>query len=85
MMDLRRVEARLMLVLNDVDGSLPADELADMRSLVAAGEPGVALENFCAQLEEYDVVVPEEVVLELREIAAAMEMSLSPWMERLVP
>jgi hypothetical protein len=29
-----------------------------MRELVDAGEPGIALENLCTQLYEYDVSVP---------------------------
>jgi hypothetical protein len=47
-------------------------------SLVRAGEPGVALENLCTQLEEYDVAVPQDVLRELSEIASAMTMKISP-------
>ena len=50
-----------------------------MRALVAAGEPGIALENFCTQLEEFDVAIPRDVVNELMELATSMEITLSSW------
>jgi hypothetical protein len=81
-MNLRNTESRLLTILNNADGWLPGDQLEDMRSLVRAGEPGVALENFCTQLEEYDFVVPNDVVAELREIARLMGMTIPPWIDR---
>ncbi len=77
-MDLQTIEKRLAVILSDAKEWLPAEQQTDMQSLVAAGEPGVALENFCAQLEEYDVVVPDQVVQELCEMAALMGMNVSP-------
>jgi hypothetical protein len=81
-MDLRDVEGRLLSVLKRATGWLPAEQLADMASLVKSREPGIALENFCTQLEEYDVVVPVEVAVELMEIAGLMSMKASPWIVR---
>lgn len=81
-MDLRHIEKRLENILAKAKGWLPDRELADMGALVRAGEPGVALENFCTQLEEYDVVVPLEIAVELRSLASAMGMPVSPWIER---
>jgi len=81
-MDLRHVEERLAAVLKNAEGWLPSDQLTEMQSLVKAGEPGVALENFCTQLEEYDVAVPDGVVRELKDIASIMGMRVSPWIER---
>jgi hypothetical protein len=81
-MNTREAEERLSVVLTNSAGLLPADQLADMQSLVRAGEPGVALENFCTQLEEYDVAIPEKLVHALKEIASLMEMSLPSWIER---
>jgi rRNA-processing protein FCF1 len=51
-----------------------------MKELVAAGEPGVALENYCAQLFEYDVAVPTEVVAELEGLGRAMGINKKCWM-----
>ena len=81
-MNLRDVEERLAVVLNNATGWLPAEQLADMELLAKSGEPGVALENFCTQLEEYDVAVPADVARELREIAGMMSMKVSSWIER---
>ena len=78
-MDLRKTETRLDIVLTAADGWLPAEQLAEMRALVAACEPGIALENFCTQLEEYDVVVPADIARELVDIARSMGITLSPW------
>lgn len=73
-MESREIDERLAAILQNVDGSLPSEQVADMLSLVRAGEPGVALENLCAQLHEYDVTVPEDVVTELKELASSMGM-----------
>jgi hypothetical protein len=35
-----------------------AEQLAELLSLVCAGEPGVALESYCDQLFEHEVVMP---------------------------
>ena len=79
-MDLRHIEERLVTVLKNAAGWLPSEQLADMESLVRAGEPGVALENFCTQLEEYDVAVPAHVVSELKALSSAMQMKVQ-WLE----
>ncbi len=81
-MNRREIENRLEDILAKATGWLPANELADMVDLVRHGEPGVALENFCTQLEEYDIVVPQDIVDELRSLASAMGMRLPAWIER---
>ena len=40
------------------------------------------MENFCTQLEEYDVVVPAHVVSELKELASVIQMKIPPGLER---
>ncbi|AKU94335.1 hypothetical protein AKJ09_00999 [Labilithrix luteola] len=79
---MRRIEERLAIILRNAEGWLPKDQLDDMQSLVAAREPGVALENFWTQLEEYDVDVPDSVRHEIKQIAAEMEMRPPHWIER---
>jgi hypothetical protein len=78
----RDIENRLEDILARATGWLPANELADMVDLVRHGEPGIALENFCTQLEEYDIVVPEDIVEGLRSLASAMGMMPPAWIER---
>jgi hypothetical protein len=80
-MNLGEIEKRLMEVLSNATTWLPEPELEDMVSLVKAGEPGVALENFCTQLEEYNITVPRDVAVELRNLASAMGMRVSGWIE----
>jgi hypothetical protein len=81
-MDLRHIEERLTTILENAEGWLPTEQLADMKTLVRAGESGVALENFCTQLEEYDVAVPAHVVSELKALASLMRMKIPRWLER---
>lgn len=76
--DLRGVEERLDRVLATATGLLPEDQLREMRELVAAGEPGVALENFCTRLYELDASVPANLASELEAVAAAMGMRVAP-------
>jgi hypothetical protein len=68
------IEDRLAVLLVGAAGLLPRSELEDMLELVRAGEPGVALENFCVQMIEHDVVMPSEISTELRALAKAMGM-----------
>ncbi|RLB52115.1 MAG: hypothetical protein DRJ42_15630 [Deltaproteobacteria bacterium] len=49
------------------------------RSLSEHGEPGVALENLCTQLYEYDVVVPEPLVAELAALGSLMGIEPAHW------
>ena len=76
------MEARMIGVLESAVGWLPEEQLADMASLVDAGESIIAFENFCAQVYEYDVVVPEATLNELREIAAMMNVPFPAYLER---
>jgi hypothetical protein len=73
--DLRHVEERLYCLLENATGLLPQREL---RQLVAVGEPGVALEHFCAHLDDYDVSISVELSNEVEALAAAMDMRVAP-------
>jgi hypothetical protein len=52
------IERQLATILDESKAWIPAEQLADMCDLVSAGESGVAFENFCTQLLEYDAVIP---------------------------
>ncbi|NOU27057.1 MAG: MafI family immunity protein [Polyangiaceae bacterium] len=75
-------EAEMLRVLDAARGVLPESQVAEMTDLVRAGEPGVALEILCAQLEEHDATLPPGVLLELEAAAERMEIHLSPWIVR---
>lgn len=82
-MGLIEIEHRLRQVLDQFGDGLPTEQLKDMKELVDAGELGVALENYCTQLLEYDVSVPSSVVAELKELGQAMGLDEKYWMRLL--
>jgi hypothetical protein len=71
-MELIEIQRRLERLLNQIGGDLPPEQIEDMKELVQPGEPGVALENFCTQLFEYEVPVSLAVVAELEELGRAL-------------
>jgi hypothetical protein len=72
-MDLRQIEARLHRLLSLHGAGLPSEQIEEMKRLVAAGEPGIALENYCTQLVEYDLSpLPLDIVAELEDLGRAM-------------
>lgn len=78
-MDMQQIENTVIAILADFGGSLPGEQLSEMRELVEAGEPGVALENLCTQLYEYDVVVSVERQREIAMVGTAMGLPESTW------
>ena len=78
-MGMRKIEKALLEVLDAIGGGLPAEQVEDMRDLVRHCEPGVAFENLCEQLNEYDVPVPREVYERLVWIGKAMKIDPSYW------
>ncbi len=74
------IEADVLAVIDECKGlGVPARELDDMSALAKAGEPGVALENLCTQLFEYDVMVPQSVTASLRTLGQAMGVDDKYW------
>lgn len=62
----------LVIALADM---LPADDVTSVEGLIDGGEPGVALENLCTQLYEYEAAVTAEQLRELRLLAMAMDLN----------
>jgi len=73
------IEMRLLRLLTQYGDQLPPEQVEDMKELVAAGESGVALENFSTQLIEYDVFVPTALVTEIQELSQAMNLDEKYW------
>lgn len=65
-------EVRAVIVA--VDGLLPSSDLTSAWELVDAGEPGIALENLCTQLFEYDASLEDEVINQIGHVATRMKM-----------
>jgi hypothetical protein len=78
-MNLNEIENRLLAVLKEAEKLLPQSELQGMVELVQAGEPGIALEDFCDQLYEHDVEVPARILTEIAELGCAMGIRSRDW------
>ncbi len=80
-MSTTEIEARVASVVEQCrQFGIPEVELVEMLALAKAGEPGIALENLCTQLFEYDAVVPTAVVNELKGLGDAMGLNEKYWM-----
>jgi len=79
-MDASEIEAELLDVIERCRGlAVPAHELDEMASLAKAGECGVALENLCTQLFEYDAEVSMAVLAALKVLGAVMGIDEKYW------
>ena len=79
-MTLEEIEQRLLVLLDQCDDlGIPADRLLDMKDLTRHREPGIALENLCSELDEYDIAVPPALLAGLRELGTAMRIDEGYW------
>lgn len=79
-MNIAHIERQVLALLKSVhDIGIPSEVLTELASLAQAGEPGVALEDFCAQLYEYDVEVPAPMLATIRELGTAMGLADKHW------
>ncbi len=77
----REIGMRMLALLEAFEGQLPAEQLAEMRELAEANESGIALENLCSQLHEFDVIVTPEHGREIADLGKAMEMPEGVWLK----
>ncbi|RZS44752.1 hypothetical protein EV193_101630 [Herbihabitans rhizosphaerae] len=65
-------EAEIVLrqVVDRVGGELPESDVRSVGELIDAGELGVAYENLCTQLDEYEVEIDQESLAGLTAVAA---------------
>ena len=56
-----------------------------MLGLVRAGEPGIALENLCTQLFEFDAVIPLDLRERLERLGEKMGIASEYWRRLAVP
>jgi|GEM_PF-3763162 len=55
------------------------DILAEPLSFNEAGEPGIALEELCRQMDEYDVIVPLSIYEKIVTLGVAMGLNSAEW------
>jgi hypothetical protein len=80
------IEAKLLEVIELCrDLGVPGNELDDMAALAKAGEYGVALENLCTQLLEYDAAVPPVVFNTLETLGRGMGIDEKYWRRLATP
>lgn len=73
------LETRLLNVMALSRKLVPAEQLHDMTQLVQAGEPGVALENLCTQLYEYDAALEPDTLKQIETLGKAMGLAPKYW------
>jgi hypothetical protein len=78
-MDMQAIEDKLVAIILGFEGELPAAQVAEMQELAKAGEPGIALENLCTQLYEYDVAVDAARLERIAAIGRLMGIDESFW------
>jgi len=72
-------DEELAAIIRRSDAWIPADQRQDMLDLVRAGEAGIAFENCCMQLFEYDAVISRELLEQLRRIGEQMGIDRCYW------
>jgi hypothetical protein len=73
------IEEKMLRLLQQFEDKLSADILADNRDLVVHREWGVALENLCEQLYEFDVIVNSDSLEEIKELTREMRLPSKTW------
>lgn len=78
-LSLDEIESRLLMILGGLSGKLEPHRIEMIADLVKAGEPGVALENLCSELDEYDVIIPQPALIEIATLGTAMRIKPDYW------
>lgn len=78
-MDLGDLIHLLRAIVIAVEGRLPATDTQNAWDLLDAGEPGIALENLCTQLYEFDVEVSESLLTQITTAGVAMGLASDLW------
>ena len=78
------IEQVVLEVVNACSSQLAPERVADMRDLIAYGEPGVALENVCSELIETDARVSELVYQKIVGAGVAIGLPTCTWSDVLI-
>jgi hypothetical protein len=79
MIQSKEIEPRLRQVLRELADSLPEDDVDSILGLIEAGEWGIALENLCTQLYEYDIPIPRHLLDEIALLGHKMKLEPDYW------
>jgi hypothetical protein len=78
-MKLTDIETRVLAAALRCRSLVPDETLKDLQELIESGEPGIATENLCTQLVEYDAKVPDELIAELQSLCREMGLADKYW------
>jgi hypothetical protein len=75
----KALKLKFNTLLGELSTSLTEADIEQIRELVDAGELGVAFENFCTQLYEWDAVCSREQIDRIAYIGKAMGIKPDYW------
>lgn len=78
-MEHTELEKRLSLLTESLKPQIPERVYMQTVEVIAAGEYGVALENLCSNLFEFDVVISKDIFAEIVSIGRSMNLSQNTW------
>ena len=73
------METDMLQLLSRFQSRLPAATYDDVKNLIDHGEWGVALENMCVQLFEYDLAVSSTELSEIKTLTERMGLPPTTW------
>jgi hypothetical protein len=73
------IKQRVLNLIDRFRDRLPSDHLFECRSLAKHNEWGIALENLCTQLYEFDQLPSFQELKEIRQLANEMHMKSDVW------
>ena len=76
---MKDVEKELLEIVEELSDQLEKDILSHIKDLAQAGEWGVALEDLCNMLFEYDVKISQRIFNRIEKLGIAMSMEKSSW------
>jgi hypothetical protein len=77
--DAASIERRLSELLASLADRLQDLDLVHLQDLVRHGESGIALENLCTQLDEYDASITQLELAEIVALGSVMRIDPSYW------
>jgi hypothetical protein len=78
-MDMNQVKMQLLALIATFSQGIPFHQAAGVRDLGMAGEAGVAFENFCTQLYEWERGVTAVQYETLKRLGTAMGICSACW------
>jgi hypothetical protein len=69
------IEIKMLVLLHEFEGRLPTKVYKEIESLAVHREWGIALENLCEQLYEFNLPIESEALGKIKELTELMQLS----------